>query len=417
MNNSVTMVHEPLDAQSLRAQFPILSRMVHGTVPLVYLDNAATSQKPLAVIEAIADFYKYSNANVHRGGHALGAEATALYEDARDVVAAFIGAQQNEIIFTRGATESINLVASSWSSMLGESLRGRSIVITEMEHHANIVPWHMVCERTGAQLRVIRVQDNGTLDLDHARTLIDETVSFVSVVHVSNTLGVTNDVRTICSLARSVGALSMVDGAQSIVHQSIDVAEIGCDFFVFSGHKLFAPTGIGVLYGRADVLEKMPPYQGGGAMIENVSFDLIDYNVAPIRFEAGTPNMEGAIGLATAIRWFSALDRSSVTEHERVLSSRIINDLMAIDGMRVLGPGVEHAGIASFVIDGVHSQDLGILLDEQGVAIRTGHHCTMPLMKRFGVTSTARVSTALYTTDQDLDVFFSALQRTVRMLR
>ncbi|MCX6140176.1 MAG: SufS family cysteine desulfurase [Candidatus Kapabacteria bacterium] len=417
MINTQTIVREPFNAQSLRAQFPILSRTVHGSVPLVYLDNAATSQKPLAVINAIAEYYKHSNANVHRGGHAVGAEATALYEDARSVVAGFIGAQQNEIVFTKGTTEGINLVASSWATMMGSSLRGRSIVITEMEHHANIVPWQMVCERTGASLRVIRVNEDGTLDLEHAKTLIDETVSFVSIVHVSNTLGVTNDVRVLCSMARDAGAFSLVDGAQSIVHQPINVKDIGCDFFVFSGHKLYAPTGIGVLYGRADVLEKMPPYQGGGAMITSVTFEHTSYNDAPIRFEAGTPNMEGAIGLAAAIRWFSTLDRSLVCEHEHALSLRMISDLKSIDGMRLLGPGVEHAGIASFVIEGVHAQDLGILLDEQGVAIRTGHHCTMPLMRRFGVTSTARASIAAYTTDQDLDAFSTALLRTVRMLR
>ena len=332
-------------------------------------------------------------------------------------MASFIGAQPNEIIFTRGTTESINLVAASWSSMMGETLKGCTIVVTEMEHHANIVPWQMACEKTGAVLKVIRVHDDGTLDMEHARELINDTTAFVSVVHVSNTLGVENDVRTICALARSVGALSLVDGAQSIVHHAINVTSLGCDFFVFSGHKLYAPTGIGVLFGRANVLESLPPYQGGGSMILDVTFERTTYNDVPVRFEAGTPNMEGAVGLAAAIRWFTALDLEALRVHEAELSERLLRDLNTIDGMRVFGPQTLHAGIASFVIDGMHAHDLGTLLDEQGVAIRTGHHCTMPLMKRFGVTSTARASIAAYTTHDDLDVLSAALLRSVRLLR
>ena len=417
MSDVGAIVKPTFDAMKLKAEFPILARTVHGNVPLVYLDNAATSQKPRAVIDAITKYYECSNANVHRGGHALGAEATALYEDARSIVASFIGAQPNEIIFTRGTTESINLVAASWSSMMGETLKGCTIVVTEMEHHANIVPWQMACEKTGAVLKVIRVHDDGTLDMEHARELINDTTAFVSVVHVSNTLGVENDVRTICALARSVGALSLVDGAQSIVHHAVNVTSLGCDFFVFSGHKLYAPTGIGVLFGRANVLESLPPYQGGGSMILDVTFERTTYNDVPVRFEAGTPNMEGAVGLAAAIRWFTALDLEALRVHEAELSERLLRDLNTIDGMRVFGPQTLHAGIASFVIDGMHAHDLGTLLDEQGVAIRTGHHCTMPLMKRFGVTSTARASIAAYTTHDDLDVLSAALLRSVRLLR
>lgn len=417
MSNISTISSTAFDVYAVRAEFPILSRTVHGDVPLVYLDNAATAQKPQCVIDSISRYYQCSNANVHRGGHALGAEATALYEDARATVASFLGAEPNEIIFTRGTTEGINLIAASWSQMVGDSLRGRNIVISGMEHHANIVPWQMVCERTGAELRVIDVRDDGTLDLNHARTIIDEATAFVSVVHVSNTLGVTNNVHEICSLARAVGARSLVDGAQAVVHHATDMRQIGCDFYVFSGHKLYGPTGIGVVYGRADVLAAMPPYQGGGAMISTVSFERSTYLDAPMRFEAGTPNMEGAIGLAEAIRWFKRLDPSAMREHEASLAKRMHADLSSIDGLRILGPRESHVGIVSFVIDGIHANDLGVLLDEQGVAIRVGHHCTMPLMKRFGVSSTARASTAAYTTSEDLDAFTTALFRAIKLLR
>lgn len=417
MSGLSTISTNVLDVQALRAEFPILSRTVHGNVPLVYLDSAATAQKPRCVIEAITRFYERSNANVHRGGHALGAEATGLYEAARLTVAEFLGASSNEIIFTRGTTEGINLVATSWSQMMGAELKGRSIVISGMEHHANIVPWQMVCQRTGAELRVIDVRDDGTLDLDHARSIIDDTTVFVSIVHVSNTLGVVNDVHEICSMARAVGAYSLVDGAQAVVHHAIDMRYIGCDFYVFSGHKLYGPTGIGVVFGRAELLAHMPPYQGGGSMIDDVTFERSTYLDAPMRFEAGTPNMDGAIGLAEAIRWFTRLDRAAVEMHEASRTKQLHDVLASIDGLRILGPSQTHVGIRSFVIDGVHANDIGVLLDEQGVAIRVGHHCTMPLMKRFSVTSTARASTAVYTTAEDVDRFATALLRSIRMLR
>lgn len=406
-----------LDVEALRAEFPILSRMVHGSVPLVYLDNAATAQKPQAVINAITEYYGHSNANVHRGGHTLGTESTSLFESARSVVAQFINAAPEEVIFTKGATEGINLVASSLATKEGSTLAGRSVVITEMEHHANIVPWQMFCQRTGAHLRVIGVCDDGTLDQEQISLYIDEKTYLVAVVHLSNTLGITNDVKAICKRAASFGALTLVDGAQSVVHHAIDVRSIGCDYFVFSGHKLYAPTGIGVLYGKLDVLEAMPPYQGGGSMILDVSFDGTTYNEVPLRFEAGTPNIEGAIGLGTAIRWFSALNRVALAHHEATIAADLMHGLREIDGLRILGSGTKHVGIASFVIGGVHANDVGMLLDEQGVAVRVGHHCTMPLMRRFGVDATARVSIAAYTNQADIANFFSALHKVLRILR
>lgn len=406
-----------VDVETLRSEFPILSRKVHGNVPLVYLDNAATSHKPLTVIDSIATFYKHSNSNVHRGGHALGSEATALYEDARKTVAQFLNARADEIVFTRGTTESINLVASSLATKEGTTLAGRSVVITEMEHHANIVPWQMFCDRTGAELRVIGVQDNGSLHPAQIHTKIDDSTYLVAVVHVSNTLGIANDVARICARAKEVGALSFVDGAQSVVHHAIDVQSLGCDFFAFSGHKLYGPTGIGVLYGALSVLETMPPYQGGGSMINQVTFERTTYNDVPWRFEAGTPHIAGAVGLASAIRWLSKLDRVAILEHELSLTSKLLAGLTDIEDLKLLGSGSKHVGIASFVIGGVHASDVGMLLDEQGVAIRVGHHCTMPLMKRFGVDSTARVSVAAYTSDADIDAFLAALHNVLRILK
>lgn len=400
----------------VRSEFPILSRMVHGNRPLVYLDNAATTQKPAAVISAIAEYYQTSNANVHRGGHALGAEATALYEDARSVVAGFLRCTPDEVIFTRGTTESINLAAGSLAEMFGD-LTGKEVVITGMEHHANIVPWQVFCRRTGATLRVIGLLEDGRLDMDDARAAITTSTAVVALTHVSNTMGVTNDVATICDLARSVDAISLIDGAQAVVHHAIDMRAIGCDLYAFSGHKLYGPTGIGVLYGRSSLLASMPPYQTGGSMIREVTFDHTSYEDAPLRFEAGTPNMEGAIGLAAAIRWYQALDADSVRDHEAALSDQLLGILRSIDGVRILGPGIGHAGIASFVITGVHAHDIGTLLDEQGVAIRTGHHCTQPLLRHFGVSSAARASVAVYTTEQDLEMFGDAIRRAVRLLR
>ena len=389
---------------------------MHGGRQLVYLDNAATTQKPQVVIDAIRAFYETSNANAHRGGHALGAEATGLYEGARDTVAAFLNAQPESIVFTRGATESINLLAVSIERTYGHLLKGRTIVISEMEHHANIVPWQVLCQRTGAALRVIRVHDDGTLDYDHARELIDSSCAVVSVMHMSNVLGTVNNISELCSWARSVGAISIVDGSQFVVHSDVDVQAVGCDAYVFSGHKLYAPFGIGVLYGRYEFLSALEPYQTGGAMIDTVRFDGTTYAEPPGRFEAGTPNIEGAVGLGTAITWIRSQSRVLIHDHERIMAEKIISAVSCEKQARILAP--EHAvnGIVSMVFDGLHAQDVGVLLDEQGVAVRTGHHCAMPLMNRFGVSSTLRVSVAAYTTDDDVDRFASAFAKACRML-
>jgi cysteine desulfurase/selenocysteine lyase len=402
--------------ESLRLQFPLLRRHVHGGRQLVYLDNAATTQKPQVVIDAIRAFYETSNANAHRGGHALGAEATGLYEGARATVAAFLNAQPESIVFTRGATESINLLAVSIERTYGQLLNGRTIVISEMEHHANIVPWQVLCQRTGAALRVIRVRDDGTLDYDHARELIDSSCAVVSVMHMSNVLGTVNNISELCSWARSVGAISIVDGSQFVVHSDVDVQAVGCDAYVFSGHKLYAPFGIGVLYGRYEFLSALEPYQTGGAMIDTVRFDGTTYAEPPGRFEAGTPNIEGAVGLGTAITWIRSQSRVLIHHHERIMAEKIISAVSCEKQARILAP--EHAvnGIVSMVFDGLHAQDVGVLLDEQGVAVRTGHHCAMPLMNRFGVSSTLRVSVAAYTTDDDVDRFASAFAKACRML-
>ena len=401
----------------LRSQFRILDRTVHGGRPLVYLDSAATAQKPEAVLTTITDYYRTSNANVHRGGHVLGTEATEQYEHARARVAGFMGCDVSEVIFTRGTTDGINLIAASLGKKLGSTLRGKSIVVSELEHHANIVPWQMLCEQSGASLRVIPVDEAGVISLEHAQSLIDDSTAIVSVVHVSNTLGTEQPVKELCAMARTVGALSLVDGAQSVVHHAIDMRDLGCDFFVWSGHKLYGPTGIGVVAGRAEVLADLPPYQGGGAMIEDVRWEGSTYQDAPLRFEAGTPNMEGAIGLAAAIAWVQQYDRVSVLAHELACTRRIEAAIVSHQAARLLGG--EHAqrtGIVSFVVDGVHAQDLGVLLDEQGVAIRTGHHCTMPLLRRLGVNSAARVSVAAYTSESDLQVFETALAKALRIL-
>lgn len=403
---------------ALREEFAILRRTVHGVRPLVYLDSAATAQKPEPVIDAIASYYRTSNANVHRGGHVLGTEATELYEHARATVAGFLACDTHEVVFTRGTTESINLVAASLGHMLGASLAKRTIVVSELEHHANIVPWQLLCERTGASLRVIPVDDNGVISLEHARQLITPETAIVSVVHVSNTLGTEQPVREICAMARTVGAYSLVDGAQSVVHHAIDVRDIGCDFFVWSGHKLYGPTGIGVLFGRAEVLAQLPPFMGGGAMIDDVQWERSTYQEPPLRFEAGTPNMEGAIGLAAAITWLRRFNRDELLHHELACTQRIESAISAYPGARLLGgANASRTGIVSFVVDGVHAQDLGVLLDEQGVAIRTGHHCTMPLLRRLGVTTAARVSVAAYTSEQDIAAFETSLAKALRILQ
>ncbi|CAN5401444.1 cysteine desulfurase [soil metagenome] len=409
-------MHVNLIAENtIASEFPILGRSVHGK-PLVYLDNAATTQKPRVVIEAISEFYMNSNANVHRGGHALGTEATDLYEGARQTVADFLGAASpTSIIFTSGTTESINLVATAWGT--ANVRRGDVIALSEMEHHANIVPWYMLCERVGARLEVIRVCDDGSLDMDHLHSVLSQSPKLLALTHVSNTLGTVNPMHDICAIAREYGVRTLVDGAQSVQHLPIDVQAMGCDFFVFSAHKLFGPTGFGVLYGTEEVLASMPPYQGGGSMISTVSFEHITYNDVPMRFEAGTPHIAGAVGTAAAIRWFDGLDHDMLQRQDAELTTSITAAFLHIDGMHIVGNAPGKVGIVSFVVDGTHASDIGTLLDSMGVAIRVGHHCTQPLMQRFGVTSTARVSTSIYTTSHDIDVLTTSLHKAVAMLR
>lgn len=406
-----------LNLAAMRSEFPILSRRVHGGKPLVYLDNAATTQKPSVVIDAISEFYRHHNANVHRAGHVLGAEVTSMFEDARRVVAESIGATAEEIIFTRGTTESLNLLASTLSARFTGGNTRRNVVITEMEHHANIVPWQMLRERTGAELRVIPVLDDGSLDMARAEELIDESTGVVSVVHVSNTLGTTNEVARLAELARRVGAVSIVDAAQSVSSAEVDVAAIGCDALVFSGHKVYGPMGIGVAFIRRELLDTLPPYQGGGSMITSVSFEKTTYAEGPLRFEAGTPNIEGAIGLGTALAWRNALDMRAVVAHKQDLTDRLVGGLQRRDGVHVHGRHQGHSGIVSFSLGGVHPQDLGLLLDAHGVAVRTGHHCTMPLTQRYSSNGSIRVSAAVYSSVDEVEMFFSALDRACAVLR
>jgi cysteine desulfurase/selenocysteine lyase len=405
---------DALNVQSLREQFPILSQTVHGK-PLVYLDSAATSQKPQAVIDAISRYYIEYNANVHRGLHRLSELATTAYEQARNKVQRFLGATDaKEIIFTRGTTEAINLVASSWGR--SNLKAGDEVLISHMEHHSNIVPWQLVCEQTGAILRVIPVNDRGELLMDKFAALLTDCTRIVSVVHISNALGTINPVKDIVRMAHEHGALVMIDGAQAAPHMAIDVRDIDCDFYAISGHKMFGPTGIGGLYGKSALLRNMPPYQGGGEMITNVTFENTLYADPPTRFEAGTPNIAGAIGLGAAIDWMKLLDWSNVSAHEHDLLEYGTRQLMEIPGLRFIGTAAQKAAVLSFVIEGQHPYELGQILDHEGVAIRTGHHCAQPLMERFGVPATCRASLAMYNTREEIDALVNALNKAATML-
>lgn len=401
------------DLDAIRAQFPILDQEVNGR-PLVYLDNAASTQKPEVVIEAVAGYYRHDHSNVHRGAHALADRATAAFEAARGKVAAFLSGaggavRTDEIVWTRGTTEAINLVANSWGrANLGA---GDEIVLTELEHHANIVPWQMLAEATGAVLRVVPVTDAGEIDLDAARGLIGARTKLVAFAHVSNSLGTVLPVEELIALARAVGATVLVDGAQAVNHFRVDVKALDCDFYVFSGHKLFGPTGIGVLYGRGELLEAMPPWQGGGEMIDRVSFEGTTYNRSPFRFEAGTPHIAGAIGLGAAIDWLAGVDVDAAARHEQALLERLDGALAGMNDVRRIGTAPGKAAVCSFLLDGAHPSDVGMLLDQQGVAVRTGHHCTMPLMTRFGVPGTVRASFSLYNTLDEVDRFVEALDK------
>ena len=399
---------EAFDVAAIRAEFPILSRQVNGK-PLVYLDTAASAQKPRAVIEAMVHAMEHSYANVHRGLHTLANETTEAYEAARKSVAGLLGADPCEIVFTKGATEAINLVASG----LGASLKaGDEILLSEMEHHANIVPWHFLRERLGVVLKFTPVTDDGRLDLDAFKALLSDRTKVVALSHMSNVLGTVNPIADLTRLAHDAGALVLLDGCQAVVHQAVDVKALDVDFYVFSGHKLYGPTGIGALYGKADRLADLPPYQGGGEMIANVSLDAITYADPPHRFEAGTPPILEAIGLGAAIDWLSGLDRDAAAAHEHALYDHVRERLNGANWLRVLGEAPGKGAILSFTVDGAHAHDVAQILDRYGVAVRAGTHCAEPLMKRFGVTSSARASFALYNTHAEADAFVDALTKT-----
>jgi len=397
------------DVERVRAEFPILEQTVNGR-PLVYLDNGATSQKPRRVIDAIRRYYESDNANVHRGLHALSERATNAYEGARDTVRTFLNAaDRREIVFVRGATEGLNLIAQSWARPRLEP--GDEIVITTMEHHSNIVPWQLVCRQTGAQLRVAPIHDSGELDMEAFARLVDERTRIVAVAHVSNALGTVNPVRQVVETAHAAGATVVLDGAQAAAHAAIDVRAFDCDFYVFSSHKCYGPTGMGVLYGRAELLEATEPYQGGGDMVRTVSFEESTWNDLPYKFEAGTPNIAGAIGLGAAIEFMSELGMDAIAAHEREVLEYATERLGELDGIRIIGTAPEKAGILSFVVEGVHPHDVGTIVDQHGVAIRAGHHCAMPLMRRYKVPATSRASLALYNTRADIDALVESLRR------
>jgi cysteine desulfurase / selenocysteine lyase len=396
------------DVQALRAQFPILSRTINGK-PLIYLDSAASAQKPEAVITAMADFQRTSYANVHRGLHTLANEATTAFEAARQKVADFIGAgSADEIVFTKGATEAINLVAAGISQSLKA---GDEIIITEMEHHANIVPWHMACERSGATLKWAPILLNGALNMDALAAMIGPQTKMIAVSHMSNVLGSVQDLPAIVALARGAGAQILVDGCQGAVHLAVDVAAIGADFYVLSGHKLYGPTGVGVLHGLPASLAALPAWQGGGEMIEIVSKELITYNVPPFRFEAGTPAITEAVGLGAAIDWMVAQDRDAIHAHEAALHNYAMEALKGVNGLNIYGTAPGKGAIIAFNIEGAHPHDVAQLLDRYGVAVRAGHHCAQPLMKELGVTATARASFAAYNTFDEVDAFVAALAK------
>lgn len=404
----------PFDPACVRRDFPILDQLVHGK-PLAYLDNAATTQKPREVVQAIADYYLRDNANIHRGVHLLSERATAAYEDARATVRRFLNAREaREIVFVRGTTEAINLVAQTLAR--AGLTEGDEIVVSVLEHHSNFVPWKMAAEATGARLRVVPVTDAGELRIDEYERLLTPRTRLVALGHVSNALGTINPAAEIVRVAHAHGVPVLLDGAQAVAHLPVDVQALDCDFYAFSGHKLYGPTGIGVLYGKAARLEALPPWQGGGDMISSVTLDRVDYNTLPARFEAGTPDIAGAIGLAAAIRYFERLDRAAAFAHEDGLLAYALERLSAQPGVRVLGPAAARTSIASFVMEGIHPHDIGTILDGEGVAIRAGHHCCQPLMHRLGLDATARASFAFYNTKEDVDRLAEGLDRVREVL-
>lgn len=403
------------DVQAIRSFFPVLKRAVHNR-PLIYFDNAATSQKPQEVIDALSNYYENYNANIHRGIHTLAEEATGAYEDTRKTVQQFINAAATEeIIFTRGTTESINLVAYTWGRK--NIAAGDEIIISEMEHHSNIVPWQILCEEKNAVLKVIPVSDAGEISLNDFQNLLSTKTKLVSIVHASNSLGTINPVEEIIRLAHTQGAVVLIDGAQSAVHLDIDVQKMDCDFFAFSGHKVYGPTGIGILYGKKHLLEKMPVFMGGGEMIKEVTFEKTTFNELPYKYEAGTPNIADTIALHTALQFLKKTGRKKIREHEKQLVAHATSSLLKMDGLKIIGTSQNKVSLVSFVIDGIHPQDIGVLLDNQGIAVRTGHHCTQPLMKRYNIPGTVRASFGMYNTLEEVDQFINALQKAIKMLR
>ena len=401
------------DVRRIREDFPILRQRIRGK-PLVYLDNAATTQKPRAVLDTLMRYYTEDNANINRGVHLLSERATQAHEEARVKVQKFVhAAESREIIFTRNATEGINLVAQAYGRRHVRA--GDEVVISEMEHHSNIVPWQLLCEETGARLRVIPVNDAGELVLDEFEKLIGPRTKFVAIVHLSNSLGTINPVRQIVETAHANQIPVLIDGSQAAYHMPVDVQALDCDFYVFTGHKLYGPTGIGVLYGKAGRLDAMPPYQGGGDMISSVTFEKTTYNVLPHKFEAGTPHIAGAIGLGSAIDYVTSVGLDGIMAYEKELLAYGTAALSEVPGLRLIGTAKEKAGVLSFVLDGVHPHDVGTIVDQEGVAIRTGHHCTQPLMRRFGIPATARASLAMYNTREELDALVAALAKVHEM--
>lgn len=412
--NTAIEIERGYDVEQIRENFPVLTRRVQQQ-PLVYLDNAATTQKPVAVIEALTHYYGTYNANIHRGIHALADEATAAFESTRDLVRDFICAHhREEIIFTSGTTDAINLVAYTWARK--NISRGDEIIISGMEHHSNIVPWQIVCEEKGAILKVIPILEDGALDMQAYLQLLSNRTKLVSIAHASNALGTINPVGEMIAAAHKAGAKVLLDGAQSAVHLDIDVQALDCDFFAFSGHKVYGPTGIGILYGKMELLEAMPPFRGGGEMIKEVTFEKTTYNDLPYKFEAGTPNIAGAIALKNALDFVNETGKELIRNHERQLLDYATNALSEIPGLRIVGQAPDKVSLVSFVIEKLHPQDIGVLLNNQGIAVRTGHHCTQPLMSRFRIPGTVRASLAMYNTAEEIDALVLGLHKAIKML-
>jgi cysteine desulfurase / selenocysteine lyase len=404
-----------IDINEIRSEFPALHQTVYGK-PLIYLDNAATTLKPSVVINEIKRYYEEENSNIHRGTHYLSQIATEAYENAREYIAKFLNAQHSsEIIFVRGTTEGINLVAQSFSKLfIG---KGDEIIISGLEHHSNIVPWQMVCEERGAILKIIPVLDNGSLDLTKLDELITKRTKIIAVTHVSNALGIVNPVKDIISLAHARNIPVLIDGAQGIVHSEVDVQNLDCDFYCFSGHKFYGPMGIGIVYGKKELLEQMPPYQGGGEMISNVSFEKTTYNEIPFKFEAGTPNVSAVLGLRKAIELFQNIGIFNIRQHETQLLEYVTERILELPDITIFGTHPKKTGVISFLVKNIHPYDIGVLLDKMGVAVRTGHHCAQPLMDRFKIPGTVRASFAIYNTRQEIDIFVEALEKSVQIIR